>query len=118
MSRIRALIALCLALIGCARSPVVFEADFEGRRALAGWHGDAGQRAPGRRGSALLIENADEKSSTSRRIELPAEELAGKLVTVTATVPISSTSFAATTTLRIETSTSLPWSVTFDLRAR
>ena len=86
MSRIRALIALCLALLGCARSPVVFEADFEGRRALAGWQGDAGQRAPGRGGSALLIENADQKSSTSRRIELPADELAGKLVTVTATV--------------------------------
>ena len=81
------LLALLLAVTGCAGSDALFRADFEGRHALDAWSGDAGRLEPGyRRTTSLLVEQVEPGGHASRRIELPAEQIAGKLVTLSAAV--------------------------------
>lgn len=65
----------------------MFRADFDGADALAAWGGDAGrvvESGPG--GRSLFFEKPAPEDSSRRQIALPAERLAGKLVTVAARV--------------------------------
>ena len=64
----------------------VLSADFNGPGALAGWQGTGGTLAPGRAGTCLMIQAAAPNASPKRTIDLPVEQVRGKLITLRATV--------------------------------
>lgn len=88
MRMLAVLLAGASACVGAEGEPL-FRADFEAPAALEGWSGSGGvlvDRDGG--GRALLIERADGDAATSvvLRASVPAEAIAGRLITVQATV--------------------------------
>ncbi len=72
----------------------VFEANFDGPEPLARWQGGVGklEAIPGQEGLSLVIENWNTSSGATLQIELPADRLAGQIVTLEARVRAESLS--------------------------
>jgi len=66
----------------------VFEENFDGPNPLARWQGGVGklEAIPGQTGQSLVIENRDASSGATLQIALPADRLAGQIVTLEARV--------------------------------
>ena len=84
------LVGMCIC-VGSAGAqderPVIFEADFDGENALDGWGGNAGEVTEGYEGTpSLVIEQTAADGSAVRTRPVPIEEMAGKLVTLKASV--------------------------------
>jgi len=72
---------------GAPGDDMVLHLDFESPAQFAALSGEAGRPAPGYESStSLLIEKPQRRGSAVRRIELPAERLAGRLITLSAGV--------------------------------
>ena len=79
------LLSVCC-IAGAGEAPVS-RATFDGPEALAAWQGDAGRLVDSARGtSCLMIESAKAGGRATRTLSLPADKLAGSLVTVRADV--------------------------------
>ncbi len=91
MAPAAALAVLLVSLSACARAErePIFHADFEGAETLEGWSGSgAGVVDRDGGGRALVIERTDAQAATSvvLRHDLPAEAMAGRLITLQAAV--------------------------------
>lgn len=73
--------------LGAADDAVVFRADFDGPDTLVEWSGTTGKRVDGHEGTpSLQIENAKASGSAVRYADVPAERIAGRLITMSAVV--------------------------------
>ena len=64
----------------------ILDADFNKPDALSKWRGGGGKLVAGPNGTCLLLEASKENSYSKCTIDLPVDQIAGKLITIRATV--------------------------------